>query len=152
MKFHNEIDIQHPVDEVFAFVAEMRNNPRWNYYVTEVVQEKGTRPEAGAQYFQTRKNDSQHVVLTQYKQGQSLTVETLPGSTPVFTRFMQFKPTPDGMRLIDQWTLQTSYPGFLEPLMADKIRSAVAENLAKLKELLETGQTELQDGRVSSLV
>ena len=30
-------------------------------------------------------------------------------------------------------------------------RIAVAENLGKLKELLETGQTELQDGRISSL-
>lgn len=151
MKFHNEIDIQRPIDEVFAFVAEMRNVPRWNYYVTDVIQEDGNSPQVGARYFQTRKNDSQHFVMTQFIKGHSLTVETEPGSEPVFTRHMQFKATPDGMRIIDHWTLQTAYPSILESLAMGKIRSAVAENLGKLKELLETGQTQLQDGRISSM-
>jgi carbon monoxide dehydrogenase subunit G len=151
MKFQNQIEIHKPIDEVFAFVAEMRNNPRWNYYVTEVVQEQGSGPAVGAQYFQTRKSDSQHYVMTQFDQGRSLTVETQAGSTPVFTRQMQFEPTASGTRITDQWTLQTAYPGFMEKLATGKIRGAVAENLGKLKELLERGQTQLQDGRLSQL-
>jgi uncharacterized membrane protein len=31
LQFENTIDIQKPVDEVFAFVADFENVPRWNY-------------------------------------------------------------------------------------------------------------------------
>ncbi|NBC65188.1 MAG: hypothetical protein GVY07_05915 [Bacteroidetes bacterium] len=44
-------------------------------------------------------------------------------------------------------TLHTGYPGILERLVVGRISRAVAENLGKLKELLEHGQTQLQDGR-----
>ena len=42
---------------------------------------------------------------------------------------------------------RTGYPGILERLFVGRNRRAVAENLGKLKELLEYGQTQLQDGR-----
>jgi hypothetical protein len=151
MKFQNQIDIQRSAREVFVFVAEMRNVPRWNYFVVEVVQETGSGPEEGATYFQTRKSDSQRFSFTQYEQDRSLTVETLPGSRPSFTRHMVLEPTGSGTRLHDQWTLQTPLPGFLEKMALGRVGDAVAENLGKLKELLETGQTQLQDGRISSL-
>ena len=37
MKFANEIDLSVAMDAVFAFVADQRNIPLWNYYVVDVV-------------------------------------------------------------------------------------------------------------------
>lgn len=148
MKFENAIEINAPIDEVFEFVADMRNTPRWNYYVTRVVQEYGDGPALGARYHQTRKSDEQRYEISQYEQGNSLTVETLPGSSPEFKRHMRFEPVTGGTRVIDQWSLHTGYPGLLENLAGGRIRNAVAENLVKLKELLEVGRTQLQDGRM----
>ena len=59
MKFQNVIEIKAPVTEVFEFVADMRNTPKWNYFVTRVIQESGNGPVPGARYYQTRQTDNQ---------------------------------------------------------------------------------------------
>ncbi|MDX1638696.1 MAG: hypothetical protein R3281_12050 [Balneolaceae bacterium] len=74
-------------------------------------------------------------------------IQTIPGSSPVFERHLYFEPVANGTRLIDEMTLRSGYPGILERLVVGRIRRAVAENLGKLRELLEHGQMQLQDGR-----
>jgi uncharacterized membrane protein len=147
MKFQNVIEIQAPINDVFEFVADMRNMPKWNYFVTMVTQENGDGPQRGARYYQTRKTDNQRYEMIHYKTGQSLTIITIPGSSPMFKRHLRFEVYANGTRLIDEITLRTEYPGILERLVVGRIRRAVAENLGNLKELLEHGQTQLQDGR-----
>ncbi len=151
MKFQNIIEIKAPVTDVFEFVADMRNTPKWNYFVTRVTQENGNGPASGARYHQIRQTDSQRYEITHYEQGQSLIVQTLPDSLLVFNRHLQFESIADGTRLIDQMSLHTRYPGILERLAVGSIREAVAKNLGKLKELLENGQTQLQDGRIINI-
>ena len=147
MKFQNVIEIQAPINDVFEFVADMRNMPKWNYFVTRVTQENGDGPEIGARYHQTRKTDSQRYEIIHYEPRQSLIIKTIPGSSPRFERHLRFETSAIGTRLIDEMTLHTGYPGILERVVVGRTRRAVAENLGKLKELLEYGQTQLQDGR-----
>lgn len=59
MKFQNVIEIQRATNDVFEFVADMRNMPKWNYFVMGVTQENGDGPKLGARYHQTRKTDRQ---------------------------------------------------------------------------------------------
>jgi uncharacterized membrane protein len=151
MKFRNVIEIKAPLAEVFAFVADMRNIPKWNYYVTRVIQENGDGPAPGARYHQTRKTDSQRYEITHYEQGRGLTIQTLPGSSPELKRQLRFESIPGGVRLVDQMSLRTRFPGILESLAVGRARTAVGENLGKLRELMEGGRTQLQDGRVSTL-
>ena len=150
MRFANEIDLSVARDDVFAFVADQRNIPLWNYYVTGVVQERGNGPAVGARYYQTRQTDSQHMAITLLSPGESLTVETVDG-TPVVRRHIAFRQTRRGTRLIDSWDLATGYPGVLELFAVRRIRRAVAANLEKLKQLLEEGAVQLQDGRSVSV-
>lgn len=51
----------------------------------------------------------------------------------------------------DEWKLDTGITGPVQRLAAGKVKSAVAENLAKLKQLLETASVVLQDGRSVTL-
>ena len=150
MKFENEIDVLVTRDAAFAFVADQRNIPKWNYYVVDVIQESGNGPAVGARYFQRRKTDSQHTAITQMEIGESLTVETVDGA-PIFRRHIEFRQTQGGTRLFDSWELGTGYPRVLELLAVRRIRQAVASNLEKLKQLLEDGAVELQDGRLVSV-
>jgi hypothetical protein len=146
MKFANEIDVSVARDAAFAFVADQRNIPLWNYYVVDVRQERGDGPAVGARYFQQRKTDSHHTAITGMDPGESLTVETVEGA-PVFRRHIELRQTRRGTRLIDSWDLTTGYPAALELFAVRRIRRAVASNLEKLKQLLEEGTVELQDGR-----
>lgn len=45
-----ETRINRPIEEVFAFVADSRNDPKWAVPVLECVQVVGDGPEKGAQY------------------------------------------------------------------------------------------------------
>jgi hypothetical protein len=62
-----------------------------------------------------------------------------------------FESKETGTLIIDRWKLETGKPALLERFAVQSIRSAVHENLTKLKQLMEEGQVILQDGRKSSL-
>ena len=100
MKFANEIDLSVARDAIFAFVADQRNIPLWNYYVLDVRQERGDGPAVGARYVQRRKTDSHHTAITGMEPGERLTVETVEGA-PVFRRHIEFRQTRRGTRQID---------------------------------------------------
>jgi hypothetical protein len=78
-------------------------------------------------------------------------VKTLPHSSPSFERKFTLYEEGDTTRLRDEWKLDTGRPAVLERLARGKVKSAVAENLAKLKELLEEDRVVLQDSRRVSL-
>ncbi len=151
MKFENVIEIDRPVDEVFAFVADFENVPRWNYFVTDVSKTSEGSIGAGTTFHQVRKIDQQDYRITEYEPPHRVTVETLPGSTPSFEMRYTFEGDGERTRLIDAWELDLGRSPLLQLLGKGRVKSAVAENLGKLKELLETGKTRLQDGRAARL-
>src|ERR687894_1038168 len=70
---------------------------------------------------------------------------TLTSSSPRFERRFTLYEEGDTTRIRDQWKLDTGRPAVLERLARGRLKSAVAENLAKLKELLEEGRGVFQD-------
>jgi len=149
--FKNIIDIQQPVEAVFDFVADPVNIPLWNYYVRSVQPIDSATPQLGAAYHQVRESDEQTYAITEFDAYHVVTVKTTPGSSPSFERRMRFESVGGGTRISDHWTLDTGLLPVLEGLGRGKVRAAVAENLYLLKQLLETGTTRLQDGRVMTL-
>ena len=147
IEFENTIVVNRPVEDVFAFVSDFENVPKWNYYVQNVTKTSGGPPGVGTTYYQTRKTDEQDFRVIAYEPGQTVAVQTLPGSQPAFEMRFTFEPVQGGTRIVDEWKLETGKPGLLERLGAGQAKGAVKENLTKLKELLETGRVQLQDGR-----
>ena len=160
LEFENTISIDCPIDEVFAFLSDFENIPKWNYFVLEVRKVSDGPTGIGTTYHQVRKTDEQTFRIIEFVPNQKVAVKTLPQSSPGLE--MRFRLEEEGTttRVIDEWKLDTgrpallerfivpaeSFPG-LERLAGGRIKSAVAENLAKLKKLLETGHVVLQDGR-----
>ena len=151
IEFTTHIDIHRPAHEVFAFVLDFENAPKWNYFVTNVTKQSSGPIRVGTLFHQIRKTDRQDYRITQLTPGRSVDVTTTPGSSPAFTRRFELTSTPFGTRLHDRWQLQTGHHPLLERLAVRQIRAAVTENLGKLKELLETGTTQLQDHRATTL-
>jgi uncharacterized membrane protein len=147
LEFENTIRIDRPVDEVFAFLSDFENIPKWNYYVLEVRQLSDNPIIAGTTYHQVRKSDEQDFRIIEFEPDHSIAVKTLPRSSPSFERWFVLYEEGDTTHIRDEWKLDTGRPAVLERLARGRIKSAVAENLAKLKELLEEGRVVLQDGR-----
>jgi uncharacterized membrane protein len=147
LEFENTIRVDRPISEVFAFLADLENIPKWNYYVLEVRKLSDGPIGIGTTYHQIRKTDEQYLRITELEQNHKVTVKTLPQSSPgLEMRFVLYEEG-ESTRIRDEWKLDTGWPVLLERLGAHRVKSAVAENLTKLKELLETGQAVLQDGR-----
>jgi uncharacterized membrane protein len=148
LEFENTIPIDRPIDEVFAFLSDFENIPKWNYYVLEVSQLSESPIGTGTTYHQVRKTDEQVFRIIEFEPNNTVAVKTLPKSSPSFERrFALYMRRGDTTRIRDQWKLDTGRPALLERLARGRVKSAVSENLTKLKELLQEGRVVLQDGR-----
>ncbi len=147
LEFENTIRIDRPVDEVFAFLSDFENIPQWNYYVLEVRQLSDSSIGIGTTYHQIRKTDEQDFRIIEFEPDHMVAVKTLPQSSPSFEMRFTLYEEGNTTRIRDEWKLDTGRPAILERLAGGRVKSAVAENVAKLKELLEEGRVVLQDGR-----
>lgn len=147
IEFMNRIVIERPLKEVFAFMSDFEKLPKWNYYVLEVKKVSDGPVGVGTLYQQTRKTDQQQFWVVEYEPNEVVAIETLPPERKLQMRF-QFKAVEGGKTQIDdKWHLETNKPRLLEWIATNKVKTAVLENLEKLKTLIETGQVILQDGR-----
>lgn len=151
LEFENNIRIHRPIAEVFRFLSNLENIPKWNYYILEVKKTSEGPANIGTTYHQVRKTDQQDLRIVDLKQNQTVVVKTLPHSSPKLEMKFSLSEEENSTLILDEWKLDTGQPALLERLAAGKVKSAVAVNLAKLKELLENGQVLLQDGRRASL-
>jgi uncharacterized membrane protein len=151
LEFENTIHIDRPVDEVFELLSDFENIPTWNYYVLEVRQLSESPIGVGTTYHQVRMSDEQDFRIIEFEPNHSVAVKTLPHSSPSFERKFTLYEEGNTTRLRDEWKLDTGRPAVIERLAHGRVKSAVAENLAKLKELLEEERVVLQDGRRVSL-
>ncbi len=151
LEFENTIRIDRPVAEVFAFLSDFENIPKWNYNVLEVRQVSDGPTGIGTMYHQVRKSDQQDFSITELDDNRQVAVKTVPQSTPDLEMRFTLYPEEGTTRVRDEWKLDMRLPALLESLAAQRIKSAVAGNLMKLKELLEEGEVVLQDGRRATL-
>jgi uncharacterized membrane protein len=151
IRFKNSIEIKSDAEDVFNFLADFTNIPKWNYYVRDVSKDSVGDIDEHTVFHQTRINDSQTYEITTYQPYHTITIKTKPGSSLQFKRTFKLD-THDTYTVIeDIWKLDTGKHNIFEKLAFQKIKKAVSENLNKLKELLESGKTTLQDGRQVTL-
>ena len=151
IEFESVVLIRRSIADVFSFVADQQNNPKWNYFVTEVRMTSEGPLGVGTTFHQVRKADAQDLRVVSYEPHQSITIETIPPSKPELSRTIVFREQNGSTLLVDHWKLDTGHPQLLQSLGAARVKSAVRENLRRLKELLELGRTTLQDGRHATL-
>lgn len=145
---NNTIYINVPVERLFNFLSRPENLPLWNYYLKSVRKISNGINIIGARYHQERKDDEQVFEITRFEQNKLIEFKSLEDSKLRFKRQLIFSQIDGQTFLQDFFEVDTGLPLMLQKLFRGKLRSAVKENLAKLKQLLETGQTTLQDGRL----
>jgi carbon monoxide dehydrogenase subunit G len=151
IRFENRIKIKRTCEEVFDFVANFENVPKWNYFVNSVHKVNQIPLGVEARFHQIRKTDQQDFEIVDFDRPSKVVVKTLKGFSPQFTMRFEFEAQDNQTILTDTWQLETGRSPFLEMLGKSKIKAAVAENLSKLRELMETHRTRLQDDQVVSI-
>lgn len=139
--FTNVVEINRPAHDVFAFLADLENVPRWNYAITETRKTSPGEVGVGATYEQTRSSPTpsrEHLTIIAFEPDRHLTVEGTLARYPA--RLQYTVDEHDGAtRLTNTVDLElTGAARLLGGVAAGRIRSAVAENLEVLKTLLES--------------
>ena len=140
--FTNTVTIDRPARDVFAFLADLENVPRWNYAITETRKTKSGDVGVGTTYEQTRSTPApsrEQLTITEFEPDRHITVVGTLARFPARLEYTMEER--DGRtRLSNTVDLRlTGAVRLLGGIAAGRIRSTVAKNLDTLKELLEAG-------------
>lgn len=141
MHFTNTVTIHRSPHEVFEFLANFENVPKWNYAIVETRKTSDGPVGIGATYRQTRSlpaPSEETFRVTEFEPDHQLAIH---GDLGPFegTLTYDLEGVSDGTRITNRADLQAH--GLLKvaaPLASGRVGNAVAANLQKLKEILET--------------
>lgn len=141
--FQNTITITRAPREVFAFLADLRNIPKWNYAIERTVPASPGPPGVGATYRQTRtipRRSEESLEITVFEPSSRIAIRGQLGPFHATTSYLLTPAAGGGTRLTNDVELEpvSALLRPLGPVAGSSIRAAVARNLSTLKELLET--------------
>lgn len=136
--------INRPVADVFTFVANLENLPKWDTDFQGAKRVTSTPDGVGAMYqcllkYPGGKTATQKVETTEYEVNKKITYKSEPTKIAKARISIQFESVAEGTQITS--LLQPEFYGLfrlLEPLMAGVIRKSHAAHLNNLKPLLET--------------
>ena len=136
------ITINRPVEEVFAYVGDAGNGPKWQSALVEASRITQGPLGVGTQFkgvrkFMGRKMESV-MHYTTYEPNKKVVFKSDSGSMPFVQTFL-FEPSAGGTRLTARLELQISgLMGLVKPMIASGVKSEVDENFGVLKGILES--------------
>ncbi len=145
MQFTNTIFIEQSLHTTFSFVSDFLNLPRWNYAVIKLERTSEGPVGNGSVFRQQREfmgrilEDS--FIITKYEVDSIVTIKSIKAEYP-FQISYQFKSLDNGTIITNNFELNGGAFDIPGVLLSHRVKKAVAENLNKLKELVE----ELQPG------
>jgi uncharacterized protein YndB with AHSA1/START domain len=138
--FENVVVIGRPIEEVFAFLSDFENVPRWNHAVVETRKVSEGAVGVGTIYRQVRSvptRSEESFEVTAYDPPRHLEVRGQLGPFPSRLSYA-LDALPGGTRVTNSVELELRGPGrLLGPVAVPRVRDAVGANLRKLKELLD---------------
>jgi uncharacterized protein YndB with AHSA1/START domain len=142
MKVTNTITINRRPAEVFAFLADFENVPRWNYAISETRKIAGGPVGVGSRFRQTRTlptRSEETFAVTEFEPDRRLSIQGTLGPFQGEITYL-LEPAGNATALTNTMNLQPSGPlRLVAPLAASRVKSAVAANLDVLKQTLERG-------------
>ena len=141
MHFSNSVTIRRPPSEVFAFLADPANIPKWNYAITSTRLITPGRFGVGTRLQQTRRvprTAVEELEITEFVPDHRIALHGDVGPL-TGTLVYQIDHVTEGTRLTNTADLTARGPlRALAPLATGRVSDAVASNLEKLREFLES--------------
>jgi hypothetical protein len=144
--FENTVTIRRPVEEVFAYLADFENIPKWNYAIEDTSKTSTGPVGVGTRYRQTRSipsRSTEEFEVTVFQPTSRLAIHGQIGPFQATISY-ELEAAAGATRIVNNVTLDPSQAKLrlLAPLAALGIKAAVAQNLGKLKLVLESGRAE----------
>ncbi len=139
------ITINRPINEVFAYVSDFQNVPKWQPELVELHRITKGPQGIGTQFSVVRKIMGQKleasIEFTAYEPNRKYGIKSITGALP-FEQSTLFESTAEGTKLTTKIEL---YPGSdmaqAEPRLAESLKQEMETNFDGLKKLLESRVT-----------
>jgi hypothetical protein len=132
--------IRRPTEDVFAFLSDFENIPKWNYAIVETHKVSQGPVGVGTIYQQVRSVPSrseERFEVTAFDPPRHLEIQGQLGPFPARLAYA-LDAVPEGTRITNSVEFELRGPGrLLGRVAVPRVQNAVAANLRKLKELLE---------------
>ena len=130
--FENTVMISRPIEEVFAFLSDFENVPKWNYAIVETHKVSEGPVGVGTIYQQVRSVPSrskERFEVTAYNPPRQLEIRGQLGPFPSRLAYA-LAAVPEGTRITNAVELELRGPGrLLGRVAVPRVRDAVAANL-----------------------
>jgi hypothetical protein len=141
--FETDVHIERPLEEVFAYVSEPLNFPRWNSAV-EVVRGTSVREGGvGSTYVMERELPTGRAVnrldVVASEAPHEFAIRASAGPTPFLYRYRFSSQKGETVVKLDAEVELPGAVALVPPLARRAIKSGVDDNLATLKRILELG-------------
>lgn len=139
--------INRPIEEVFAYVADLRHSPEWQSGLLEVRKTTDGPQGIGAQFafvrkFMGRKMEAS-VEYVRYEPNRIVTFRSISGPMPIESSYL-FEAAPEGTKVTS--TVEMHPRGFItlaEPLIAASLRREMEAAFGELQDVLENRVTQI---------
>lgn len=139
--FTNTIDIARPINEVYEYLADLRNVPEWNWAIESTEPTSHGPIRVGSTFRQVRHTPTRSIEelqITELQQSERIVVSGQLG--PFNARIIyNLSPGLDATTVENTMSLEATGPTrVLGALAGPRVSRSVASNLADLKKLLES--------------
>jgi uncharacterized protein YndB with AHSA1/START domain len=142
--FDTEVRIDRPVEEVFAYVSDPLNFPRWNSAVEAVRKTSAGQDGAASTYSMARTLPSGRAVneleVVASERPRTFAIRTTAGPTPFLYRYKLSRENGETVMKLDAEVELRGAAGFLPQLARPLVKKGVNDNLATLKQILEAAR------------
>jgi uncharacterized membrane protein len=140
LDFTSSIEIDRPADEVFDYIADFENNPKWQGGMRSCSWTSEQTKVVGSTYVQVAaflgRRIHTHFVVTEYEPGRTISIESTQSTFPIqVTRSVE----PLGDHRCRVTAHVRGQPKGLLKLFSGMVKNSVRNDYAALKAILESG-------------
>src|SRR5574341_2376769 len=141
LKIESTTVINRPIEDVFAVLSNLENNPKWDSVALEAKKTSEGPIGVGTTWRIVQKALGQRLEIvaefTEYEPNQKTTLKSKSGPFPIEVR-RTYKPVDDGTQV--NFVLEAQPGGFFklaEPLLTRMVKRGIETDLATMKDLME---------------
>lgn len=142
ISFTNTIHIDRPIEEVYTYLSDLEHTPEWNWAITETKKTTAGPTTVGTRYQQRRsvpRAGTEVLEITALETGRHIEVVGTLAQFPARLSY-HFDGVDSGTELKNTVNLEPQGAlRLVAPILGNRIKRAVAENLGQLKNRLESG-------------
>lgn len=142
ISFTNTIHIDRPIEEVYAYLSDLEHTPEWNWAITETKKTTSGPTTVGTRYRQSRsvpQAGTEVLEITALETGRHIEVVGTLAQFPARLSYLLNRED-SGTELTNTVNLEPQGAlRLVAPILGNRIKRAVADNLGQLKSRLESG-------------